>query len=277
MITAMPRIAIAVRSFEGIVSTFQDTLGMPVIDSSEEALSKLGIKVGMCVPTGGSNIELMSPGNTNTPLGKSLTNFIERRGEGLFALMLEAPNPDAEAKRLSDAGLKVLPMMEGSWGRDIHPSSTHGVLIRIYPCNSFTQKLDEPEASLGLSGVVRVVIAVTDIDAAAQIYGSKIGMKANQECIDAQRGVRSIHLKPGRGGEIELVSAFDSNKEYCKRIESFLRLNGEGMFELALQTADVDSAETALLDRKVRVSKSGNTIDLDGRDISGVRIHIAKT
>ena len=59
MITAMPRIAIATRNFEGIVGLFRDGLGIPVVDISASSVESLGAKLAMCVPNGGSNVELM--------------------------------------------------------------------------------------------------------------------------------------------------------------------------------------------------------------------------
>ena len=147
MITAMPRIAIAVRDFSATVATFRDKLGMPVLDMSESSVESLGARLAMCVPKGGSNIELMSPADPATPLSQSLQRFLDRRGEGLFALMLEAPDPNAEAEDLSGRGLNVLPLMAGAGGRDIHPNSTHGVLIRVYPVDSFQGQRDPGDAA----------------------------------------------------------------------------------------------------------------------------------
>ena len=128
-------------------------------------------------PAGGSNIELMSPADPAAPLSQSLTRFLERRGEGLFALMLEAADPDAEAEELSGRGLNVLPLMAGAGGRDIHPNSTHGVLIRVYPNGSF-QAPPPPENpnDAGLSGISRVIIAVHDLDRAADVYGRQLAL-----------------------------------------------------------------------------------------------------
>ena len=81
MITAMPRIAIAVNDFDGIVATFRKIFGMPVIDMSENSVPGLGAKLAMCVPPGGSNIELMCPANPDAPLSQSLQRFLDRRGE----------------------------------------------------------------------------------------------------------------------------------------------------------------------------------------------------
>ena len=92
MITAMPRIAIAVKDWAETLATFHDKLGMPIVDISESTIESLGAHVAMCVPQGGSNIELMSPSDPASPLSQSLQKFLDRRGEGLFALMLEAPD-----------------------------------------------------------------------------------------------------------------------------------------------------------------------------------------
>src|SRR4051794_14031760 len=70
MITAMPRIAIAVHDFGAAVATFRDTFGMPVVDFSPRTVATLGAHVGMCAPPGGSNIELMAPADAPKPLSQ---------------------------------------------------------------------------------------------------------------------------------------------------------------------------------------------------------------
>lgn len=50
MITAMPRIAIAIHDFPKCLATFRDVLGMSVVDLSESSVASLGAKVAMCVP-----------------------------------------------------------------------------------------------------------------------------------------------------------------------------------------------------------------------------------
>jgi hypothetical protein len=121
MITGMPRIAVATADFEGIVRACREGLGLPLVDISHATTGTLGAKLAMCVPTGGSNIELMSPAVPDAPLAQSLQKFLDRRGQGLFALMLEAADPDAEAQRLQGNGLPVLPLMAGAGGR--HPKT----------------------------------------------------------------------------------------------------------------------------------------------------------
>lgn len=268
MITAMPRIAIAVNDFSETVATFRDKLGMPVVDLSESSFKSLGANLAMCIPEGGSNIELMSPADPASPLSQSLQKFLDRRGEGLFALMLEAADPDAEADEISARGLDVLPLMAGAGGRDIHPRSTHGVLIRVYP-NGSVQGLsaDTPEGP-GLSGIARVIVAVRDAAEAATVYGNGFAMEVSAASLDEDRGVQQAICTPPAGGRIEFVSVADRDRPFAGRIASFLEERSEGMYALVLRAEDPSAAADHLDARGMNVARS----DVLETSVSGARI-----
>ncbi len=281
MITGMPRIAIAVHDMPATVATFRDKLGMPVIDLSEGSVKSLGASLAMCVPEGGSNIELMSPADPAAPLSQSLQGFLDRRGEGLFALMLEAPDPDAEAEGLSRRGLRVLPLMAGASGRDVHPSSTHGVLIRVYPVNSFQrpQDLAQPDEadSAGLSGIARVIIAVRDLEHAVAVYGSRFALDMDEPSVDEGRGVASALCRPPSGGSIELVSVTDPDRPFASSIADFLETRREGMFALVLQSRDLRASERILAERGVKVSVSADSpevLEVERASVFGALLRI---
>lgn len=271
MITGMPRIAIAVDDFSPVVSTFKEKLGMPVIDISAGSVDSLGAKLAMCVPRGGSNIEIMSPGNPDMPLSQSIRRFLDRRGEGHFALMLEAADPDGEAEALLERGLNVLPKMEGAGGRDVHPNSTHGVLIRVYPINSYIgddPNYEEGPDAPGLTGIGRVIIAVRDLDQAIATFGEKFAMDISEPAFDAERGVHCALCTPPSGGVIELVASGKADTDFARSIESFLAARGEGMFALILGSNDLQQTRKALGARGLGVSEvpgltSVLEIDLD--------------
>ena len=256
MITAMPRIALAVHDFPATLATFRDKLGMPVVDASDSTLASLGAHVAMCVPEGGSNIELMSPGDPESALSKSLQKFLDRRGEGLFALMLEAPDPDAEAEELAARGLDVLPLMAGAGGRDVHPRSTHGVLIRVYPNGSFKQQTDDTSQDPELSGIQRVIMAVHDAAKAAAVYGEGFDMEVSAPALDENRGVMQAICTPPAGGRIELVSPTDPERPFARRIASFLDDRREGMYALVLHAPDPKAAADVLEERGIEVERS---------------------
>lgn len=280
MITALPRIAIAIQDFQKGLVTFRNALGMHIVDLSESSVASLGAHVAMCVPEGGSNIELMSPADPNAPLSHSLQKFLARRGEGLFALMLEAPDPNTEAEVLASRGLNVLPLMAGAGGRDVHPNSTHGVLIRIYPVNSFRgrakareQKVDAP----GLSGIARVLVAVHDLDQAVAVYGNKFALHVAESTLDTNRGVRSAVCTPPSGGVIEFVAVSNRNQPFAESIAEFLASHGEGMYALVLQSRDLQRSVKNLMTRGVEVHKvtgSADLLEIDRASTFGAHIWV---
>lgn len=278
MITGMPRIAIAVHNFDAAVQTFRDKLGLPVIDLSESTTTgSLGARLAMCVPPGGSNIELMCPASPDMPLAQSLGRFLGRRGEGLFALMLEAPDPDAEAERLLDAGLNVLPLMAGAGGRDVHPGSTHGVLIRVYPSGSFQGDQERHDTALDLSGIMRVMIVVSDLDDAIDVYGVKLGLKVDPATVDAAAGTRSAIVHPPTGGVIELVSPQDPDQPLAASLKAHLQAKGEGLFALVLHSSDPASAAGILATRGMTMARdAGDKQEISPDDTFGARIYIEK-
>lgn len=269
MITAMPRIAIAVKDFAGAVAMFGDVFGMPVLDFSERTVPGLGAHVGMCVPEGGSNIELMSPANPDLPLSQSLQKFLDRRGDGLYALMLEAPDPDAEAAELSARGVEVMPLMAGASGRDIHPRSTHGVLIRVYPNNSVPKQEGHHSVDPELSGIARVIVATADVSRAAVAYGRGLGLDVGPMTQDEERGVRAALCAPPKGGIIELVEAVDTTRAFAHDIDRFVAERKEGMYALVLHAEEPKVAARTLLSRGV--AAAGSDLELS---VFGARIII---
>ena len=282
MITGMPRIAIAVRDFPTCVARFRETLGMPVVDVSENSVKDLGASLAICVPKGGSNIEIMSPADPSAALSQSLQRFLDRRGDGMFALMLEAPDPEREAEVLLDRGLNVLPLMEGAGGRDVHPNSTHGVLIRVYPVDSFAgYKGTGPESAEDnpeLSGIARVIIAVEDLDRAVDVYGTGFAMDIGKPSLDAERGVRTAICTPASGGVIELASVQDSKRPFARSVREFLDKGQEGMFAVVLQSRDLQATRHALLARGAEVSAtsdaSADVLEVELDATFGMRMRI---
>ncbi len=271
MITALPRIAIAMADYEGAVDMFRTTFGLPVLDFSPDTVPSLGAHVGMCMPPGGSNIELMAPANPELPLSQALQKFLDVRGEGFYAVMLEAPEPNAEAADLLDRGVEVLPLMAGAGGRDIHPRSTHGILIRVYPNDSVTPRPDLRSEAPGLSGIGRAIVATEDAAKAAFTYGRGLGLTVDQPVEDAARGVLSVRCRAPKGGDIELVSVVDAAQPFGSAIAAHLAERREGLYAIELTAPDRNAAVATLVQRGLVAG------GIDGRefDVFGARILIA--
>jgi hypothetical protein len=214
----------------------------------------------MCAPPGGSNIELMGPADPTKPLSQALAKFLERRGEGFYALMLEAPDPDAEAAVLAERGLDVLPLMAGAGGRDLHPRSTHGVLIRVYPDDSAVVE-PHPGGEPGLSGIAKAIIATADASLAANVYEHGLGLTAAGPAVhDEERGVLAATARAPKGGLIELVSAVDTERPFARAIAEHVKEHNGGLYALVLTAADPGGAVAALRDRGVATTALGELV-----------------
>ena len=124
-----------------------------------------------------------------------------------------------------------MPRMEGAGGRDIHPNSTHGVLIRVYPVDSILDVIPPDQYKdvkpSALTGIQRVIIAVRDIDQARATYGEKFAMQVSEPVLDPELGVRSALCTPPTGGVIELVAVENADKEFARSLEDFLATKRE--------------------------------------------------
>jgi methylmalonyl-CoA/ethylmalonyl-CoA epimerase len=284
MITSMPRIAIAVRDMDHAIATFRDVLGMPVYEFDWVRRS-LGIRMALCVPAGGSHIELMSPEDPTRPHSGSLIRFLERRGEGLFALMLYAPDPNAETEELAARGLEAMPLMQDAGGRDFHPKNTHGVLIRIYPSGMAADLDRELEQGLGplresrarLTGICRVILAVRDLDDAVAVYRDRLGIATRLYGTDSARGVRIAVCTPASGGAIELRSPTEERTSAGRELAAFLRDRGEGMYALVLESSDPTATVSALRAKGISPQRSAadpGQWQIDPAAAHGVRLRV---
>lgn len=80
-------------------------------------------------------------------------------------------------------------------------------------------------------------IAVSDLDAAAQLYGSNLDMAEQHRETVEEQGVEAILFQVGEG-HIELISPLSDDTGVAK----FIARNGEGMHHVAYQVGDIDAA-----------------------------------
>ena len=172
--------------------------------------------------------------------------------------------------------------MAGAGGRDVHPRSTHGVLIRIYPNASFkgaaaAQTAVGPLADPGLSGIDKVIVAVNDLDQACDVYGQKLALAGGRAALDGARGVRAASYRAPAGGSIELVSVADPSRPFADAIAEFTAGGREGMFALVLQSGDLEETRSALTERGLVAEPAADdprVLEIDRASVFGARIRI---
>ena len=134
-----------------------------------------------------------------------------------------------------------------------------------------TTSRDAPE----LSGIVRVLIAVSDLEHAHAVYGRGLGMEVGAPVDDRERGVRYAVCSPPEGGEIHLVAVLDRQRPLGGSIASFLETRRDGMYALELESSDLEATEKSLVDRGLQVADGAQ----DGLEIApasayGARLRI---
>ncbi len=125
----LEHIGIAVRDLKSSNKVFSDLFGKEnykLEEVASEAVKTSFFRVGE------SKVELLEATNTNSPIAK----FIEKRGEGIHHLAFEVQDIDAEIKRLSKLGYRIIDPQpkDGADNKRVvflHPKSTNGVLIEL--------------------------------------------------------------------------------------------------------------------------------------------------
>jgi methylmalonyl-CoA/ethylmalonyl-CoA epimerase len=120
-------LGIAVKSIEQARS-FYEALGLAVLEDERE---EEGVRSVM-VPLGDSQLRLLQPLGSNTPLGK----FLDQHGEGLHHLALHVDDISSTFEEMKQSGVKLLSedIEIGAGGRLhflVDPSAANGVLLEI--------------------------------------------------------------------------------------------------------------------------------------------------
>ena len=125
-----PRIAhvgIAVPDLESALRFYRDVLGVEP-DPPEVAD---GATI-LALPFGESEIELLSPVEADSPIGR----FLAKRGPGIHHICYRVPDLDAAIQACRAAGYRLVDEVprRGAGGRRIafvHPTATAGILLEL--------------------------------------------------------------------------------------------------------------------------------------------------
>jgi methylmalonyl-CoA/ethylmalonyl-CoA epimerase len=122
-------------------------------------------------------------------------------------------------------------------------------------------------------------IAVTDLDAAVQLYGGSFDMAEQHRETVEEQGVEAILLEVGEG-HIELIRPLSDDTGVAK----FIARNGEGMHHVAYAVDDIDAtlervraAGLRLIDEKPRRGIRGSRVAfLHPKSTAGVLTEIVE-
>lgn len=129
-VSAEARIAhvgVAVRDLEAALRFYRDVLGVtPHPAQTADGATIVGLTLG------GSDIELLSATDAESPIGK----FLARHGPGIHHICFRVPDLEAAMARCREAGYQLIdqvprPGADGHRVAFLHPRSTSGILLEL--------------------------------------------------------------------------------------------------------------------------------------------------
>jgi methylmalonyl-CoA/ethylmalonyl-CoA epimerase len=130
MLKRLAHVAIAVQNLDRACAFYREVLGGRV--EGRRILSGQKVEVAFVVFDQGAKIELLSPTEEDSPLGR----FLRKHGPGLHHIAFEVDHIEERLEHLVDHGVKVIDKTPRPGAEDdriafLHPSSTLGTLIEI--------------------------------------------------------------------------------------------------------------------------------------------------
>ncbi|MFQ5553743.1 MAG: methylmalonyl-CoA epimerase [Acidimicrobiia bacterium] len=125
----LDHVAIAVRDLDASLETYRTLYGSEPLHRG--VVEEQGVEEAM-VPVGGSFVQLVSPINPETPVGR----FIARRGEGLHHVAFAVADIGLALETLRDTGAELIDEVPRIGGRGakiafVHPRSFAGTLVEL--------------------------------------------------------------------------------------------------------------------------------------------------
>ena len=248
---------VAVRDLESASDHYARLLGR---DPSLRAASPSGTQ-NVMFRLANTTLSLMSIGEPTGPVGGAIGSWLERRGDGLFALVFETDDVAGMAGVLRARGLDARDPVDGDqqdpatgvsrrWRQIVlPPSSTRGTALVVN--EDLTPAPGVPLAPLGVaeneavSGLDHVVVGTSDAEAARRLYQEGLGLRLALDRRFDERGIRILFFRVG-GVTIELVARLETTPSGDEPD----RLQG-----LAFQVPDVPIVRERLLRQGFDVSE----------------------
>jgi len=134
MIKRINHIAIVVEDLDSALAFWRDAMGLPLAKTEENPGE---MWISRFLPVGESEIELLSPTDPESGIGK----YLAKKGQGMHHVCIEVENIDATMQRLTAHGVQMInetPRVreEGTRYAFVHPKSAGGVLSNCTSCQS---------------------------------------------------------------------------------------------------------------------------------------------
>ncbi len=125
----LDHVGIAVKDLDASIDSYRDRYG--VEPAHREIVESQGVEEAL-LPVGGSFVQLLTPLDPNSPVGR----FLDRRGEGMHHLAYAVLDIEEALKHLRSTGAKLIDETPRTGGRGakiafVHPADLAGTLIEL--------------------------------------------------------------------------------------------------------------------------------------------------
>ena len=166
----------------------------------------------------GAKVELLRPHRED--VNPFLRRYLDRRGPGLHHATFKVPDIRATIAELEGNGYTVVDvdLSEPDWQEAfVHPKSAHGFLVQVAQVRGEMPERQPPEwfpaASGPTASIVRLVLAVTSVEAALGLYRDRL---AGEVVAEGDDGGAWADLDHGGG---QLIRLRESEHEGASHLE----------------------------------------------------------
>lgn len=130
MFMGVDHVGVAVKNLDEAIGVYRDILGFKLL--GVHVLTERKVKVAFLSTGGETQIELLEPIGSDSPVAK----FLENRGEGIHHVAVKVDNIENVLEEFKKKGVMLVDEkprtgVEGRKIAFVHPKSTKGVLLEL--------------------------------------------------------------------------------------------------------------------------------------------------
>jgi 4-hydroxyphenylpyruvate dioxygenase-like putative hemolysin len=257
-LTGLNHVVIAVASVSDAARQWERVLGVEARNFSEGS----ALRMRRCqIDVGDAYFALCEPMDEQSVFHR----FLQKRGEGVYAISFNADNYDAIVKRIQDEGGSVTVTGSSAW---VHPKHTHGVNLGLHPNDGLPH--GTPTGPSIFKGFRFFVIAVQDRDEAAADWQRYIGLEPKEPRDVPEQGVRRLQFDVA-GGDMWVALVEPLGEESLQR--AFLAEHGEGTYAIGVRVDDLPATARDMQSRGATIHgdvDADETVYVDPRNTNGL-------
>jgi methylmalonyl-CoA/ethylmalonyl-CoA epimerase len=266
------QVAVIVENLEDTLALYQRVLGMEACH--REDLVAYGLRNAVLPAGEGTFVELLQP----TRGDSAGARFLQRRGQGMYLLVLETDRYQDLLAHLKAQGIRITrESAEPHRSAFVHPSAVNGVFMEIVE----TPRGDNPWPAAGetwhrraftplTKRIRQVAVLVRDLDAAVARWERLFGVRESNRFPISFAGMDAAIL-PLTGGHacIELAQPTVAGSAAAR----YLDRHGEGLYLLIFEVDDLERVTAHLTDEQVEIAQRSRIAPNVRADFSSTWIH----